>query len=151
MPDQRPVTRLRPALAVLAIALIAVSAAPASAACSVSSPGVAFGNYNALSSAALDGAGDITVNCDLLTSFTVKLSAGGGTIDQRVMSAGTSQLNYNLYTDSARTTVWGDGITGSTISTAGLIVLLTAYGRIPARQNVVAGSYSDSLVITVSY
>lgn len=151
MPDQRQVTRLRLAPAVLAVSLIAVSATPASAACSVSSPGVAFGNYNTLSSSALDGTGDITVSCDMITSFTAKLSAGGGTIDQRVMSAGAAQLNYNLYTDSARTIVWGDGITGSTVSATGLISILTAYGRVPALQNVVAGSYGDTVTITVSY
>lgn len=152
MPEQRPVTRLRLAPAVLATALIAVSATPASAAvCSVSSPGLAFGNYNTLSSSALDGTGDISVSCDLLTSFTVKLSAGSGTIDQRVMTAGTSQLNYNLYTDSGRTTVWGDGITGSTVSATGVAVTLPVYGRIPGLQNVVAASYGDSITITVSY
>lgn len=151
MPDLRPVTRLRVAPAVLALALIAVGATPASAACTVSSPGVAFGNYNTLSSSALDGAGDISVSCDVSTSFTTKLSAGSGTIDQRVMSAGAAQLNYNLYTDSARTAIWGDGITGSTVSATGTAVTLTAYGRIPALQNVVAGSYSDSIIVTVSY
>jgi spore coat protein U-like protein len=146
------VSPLRLAPAVLAVTLIAVSATPASAVtCSVSSPGVAFGNYSTLVSSALDGAGDIGVSCDVSTPFTVRLSAGSGTIDQRVMTAGTSQLKYNLYTDSARTTIWGDGVTGSTVSATGTAVTLTAYGRIPALQNVVAGSYSDSLVITVTY
>lgn len=134
------------------MALIAVSASPASAAvCSVSSPGVAFGSYSTLNSAALEGVGDTSVSCDVSTSFTVKLGAGSGSIEQRVMTAGASQLNYNLYTDSARTAVWGDGFTGSTVSATGDVVTLPVYGRIPARQNVVAGSYGDTVTITVSY
>lgn len=152
MPEQRPVTRLHLRAAVLAAGLIAVSATPASAAvCILSSTGVAFGNYNTLTSSALDGAGDISVSCDVLSSVTVKLSAGSGTIEQRVMTAGTAQLNYNLYTDSGRTTVWGDGITGSTVSATGVLITFPVYGRIPALQNVVAGSYGDSITITVSY
>lgn len=145
-------TRLRLAFAALAGTLIAATAAPASAAtCSVSSPGLAFGSYDALASSSLDGVGNINVSCDVSASFTIALSAGSGSFEQRLMTAGASQLGYNLYTDASRTTVWGDGITGNTVSATGDAVTVSVYGRIPARQNVPAGVYADSITVTVSY
>ena len=148
----RPMTWQKLARAVLACALIAVSASPASAVtCGVSSAGVAFGSYDTLISTPLDGVGTISVNCLLPTPFTVALSAGSGTFAQRQMTAGATQLGYNLYTDATRTIVWGDGISGSTVSASGTSVDLSIYGRVPAGQNVAAGVYSDSIVITVSY
>lgn len=148
----RPMTWQKLARAVLACALIAVSASPASAVtCGVSSAGVAFGSYDTLISTPLDGVGTIAVNCDASTTFTVALSAGSGTFAQRQMTAGATQLGYNLYTDATRTIVWGDGISGSTVSASGTSVDLSIYGRVPAGQNVAAGVYSDSIVITVSY
>lgn len=72
------------------------------------------------------------------------------------MSNGPNTINYNLYTSSAYTTVWGDG-TGSTgsISSTGNGVLtantLTVYGRIPANQYSAANSYSSTITATVIY
>lgn len=144
--------RRRLASATIAFALIAISSAPASAAvCTVSSAGVAFGAYDTLDPSPLDGVGTISVSCDVSTSFTVALSSGSGSFDQRQMTAGTSQLGYNLYTDATRTIVWGDGISGSTVSDTGTAVDLSVYGRIPALQNVVADVYSDSVTVTVSF
>lgn len=152
MRDQRPVTRTPLASALLAGVVIAVSASPASAAiCNVSSAGVAFGNYDTLASTPLDGVGAINVSCDVSTSIVVALSSGSGSFAQRQMTAGTSQLGYNLYTDATRTIVWGDGISGSTVSATGSAIDLSIYGRVPARQNVTANVYSDIVTITVSY
>jgi len=138
--------------ALLAGVVITVSASPASAAtCSVSTAGVAYGSYDTLASTPLDGVGAINVSCDASTSFAVALSSGNGSFAQRLMTAGTSQLGYNLYTDATRTIVWGDGISGSTVSATGTAVDLSIYGRIPAQQNVTAGVYSDTITITVSY
>ena len=148
----RPMTWAHLVRAVLACALLAVSASPASAVtCGVNSAGVAFGNYDTFISTPLDGVGTIAVNCDVSTTFTVALSAGTGSFTQRQMTAGPSQLGYNLYTDATRTIVWGDGISGNTVSATGTSVDLSIYGRVPDGQNVAAGVYSDSIVITVSY
>ena len=67
------------------------------------------------------------------------------------MSGGSATLNYQLYSDAARTTVWGDDTYGNSVSTSGTDVDLSVYGRIPGQQNVPAGSYSDVLTITISY
>jgi len=74
------------------------------------------------------------------------------------MSNGSSQLAYNLYTDSARTSVWGDGSSGTAkVSDGYLLGLFTVakdypvYGRIPELQNAAVGSYLDTVVVTVNY
>lgn len=145
-------TRLCRQSAALAIAVIAVCPAPALATiCSVSSVGVVFGSYDSLTSTPLDGVGVISVDCDVSTSFTVALSSGYGSFAQRQMIAGSSQLGYNLYTDASRTMVWGDGVSAGTVSATGSSLNLSVYGRVPAQQNVAAGTYADSVSITVSY
>jgi spore coat protein U-like protein len=69
-------------------------------------------------------------------------------------SAGDFSLDYNLYRDSARTEVWGDG-TGSTAIHAGvgtgIPVQFNLYGRISGRQNVRADIYNDSVIVTVEW
>jgi len=71
-----------------------------------------------------------------------------------LMTDGSNTLEYNLYTDAGRTTVWGDG-TASSVTAAGTgsgaQQSLTVYGRIPASQSVPAGSYSDTVTATINF
>ena len=138
---------------VLAATLIAFTAT-AHAACSVSSPGLNFGTYDPSSSFDKLGAGTITVNCSLATVYTVNLSTGQGTFVQRTLKNGGSTLNYNLYIDATRLFVWGDGSSSTSVNPGvgtGLDGTFTAYGKMPAKQNVAAGTYTDSVVITVAF
>jgi spore coat protein U-like protein len=66
------------------------------------------------------------------------------------------RLDYNLFLDANRTTIWGDGTGGS--SRSGPImpplltqVTVTVYTRIPARQNVRVGHYTDSITATINF
>ena len=120
--------------------------------CTVNALAVAFGNYDVFSSTDLDGTGRVDVSCSPSASYTVSLGTGGGSYGQREMLSGATILNYNLYTNATRTTVWGDGsgIT-STVSGSGVSASHTVYGRIPARQNKPAGSYTDVIVVTVTF
>jgi spore coat protein U-like protein len=74
-----------------------------------------------------------------------------------MLNAATGELlNYNLYTNSARTTIWGDGSAGTSrltniIWSGGSSFTRTIYGRIPAGQDVGVGNYGDILVITISF
>ncbi len=132
-----------------ALSLAAVS--PAVAACGVNPQGVSFSGYDSLASTALDGTGNINIACDAPTAFTVALGTGAGSFESRRMTGGAEQLGYNLYSDSARQIVWGDGVTSGSVSASGTNVDLPVYGRIPARQNVAAGVYADSVTVTVSF
>lgn len=133
--------------------LLFISASPAQAAiCSASAQSVAFGSYDSLSSSALDGVGTVSVSCDSVTTFTISLSAGTGTYSARKMTSGLDELSYNLYTDSSRVLVWGDGSgSTSTVTASAASGIYTVYGRIPARQNLAAGSFSDTITVTVTY
>lgn len=124
---------------------------------------LSFGTYNPILNTALDSTTTINIRCTNNTPITsVALNGGtaGGSISQRKMQltgATTNKLNYQLYKDTNRSTVWGDGTTGSTytgLTGAGLNtdVTITVYGRIPAgQQTAKPGSYSDSITVTVTY
>lgn len=130
--------------------------------CSVTATSVNFGIYNPLSSVANDSTGTVRVVCTLTValpgSFTVDLSTGGsGSYAARKLRNGTSNLLYNLYTDTTHTQVWGNGTGGSvevSRTFSGLLAIdrsLTIYGRIAAGQNVPAGTYNDTILVTVTY
>ena len=138
--------------------------ADAAVSCSVSATAAAFGNYDPGSSSPVDTTATITMGCSspvtLLMSYNLALSAGSsGSYSARTLQNGASTLQYQIYTDVFRSTVWGDG-TGVTGTVSGLLttaVVLslgaqqTAFGRIPARQNPVPGSFSDSIMITITW
>ena len=135
-------------------ALLALVAQTAHGAhCSASAVGVAFGTYNVFNTADLNSTGSVTVNCNQSsTTFSIALSAGAGTFASRALKNGTAVLSYNLFTDAQRLTIWGDGTAGTvTVSGSGTSASFTVYGKIPARQNVSAGSYGDTIVVTVTY
>lgn len=106
----------------------------------------------------------LTVRCTKNTAYTVALNAGstvGGALSQRLMGNGSDTLQYNLFTTSARDTIWGDG-TSSTATVPGTgaglgvpnAITHTVYGRLvdsAANQAVSAGSYADTVTVTVTY
>jgi spore coat protein U domain-containing protein, fimbrial subunit CupE1/2/3/6 len=120
--------------------------------CTVSVTNVAFGNYDVFASQDTVTTGSVGVSCDSSDSYTISLSAGFGTYTSRVMTSGSSQLDYNLFTDPQRLTIWGDGTSGTaTVSATGTGGTYPVYGLITAKQNVPVGSYSDSITVTVTY
>ena len=146
----------------LAAMLMAFAPTMASAAsCTAGASGVAFGLYNPLSSSANTSTGSVTVTCagvGLLYSYTITLSAGAGSYAQRQLTGTATPLNYNLYTNAGMTSIWGDGTAGtSTVTDSYVLTLGNAaksyplYANMPALQNVAAGAYSDSIIVTVSY
>jgi spore coat protein U-like protein len=121
--------------------------------------GVTFGSYDALSGFNLDSAGSISVTCDKISFVTTTIgpshNSGGFNPRQMRNTASSDLMNYNLYTDAARTVIWGDGTQGTSAPT--VIVrkkrawTRTVYGRIPSRQNVGIGQYSEALVMTINF
>lgn len=120
---------------------------------------LAFGTYNVFSSTPTDGVGSFTYQCSLLQaldSIVINLSTGSsGSYGARTMKLGASSLNYNLFLDAARMTVWGDKTSGT--SNYGPVILtvlpttVQIYGRIPALQNAKAGDYQDTVVVTLLF
>ena len=125
-----------------------------SCACTINIIGVNFGSYDVFNNAASDSTGNIDVNCPSGVGYTIGLSAGNGSYEQRGMRSGTHALKYNLYTAANRKFVWEDSTTsGATLSGSGIgaSVNHVVYGRIPPRQNVRAGSYSDTVNLIITF
>ncbi len=131
----------------------------AEAVCTVSTAPADFGSYNVLLAGATDTQSSITVDCNETPPANVTISIGpspnSGGFDPRQMklSGGGEFINYNLYTDSGRTKIWGDG-SGSTFTVTKKVFkrgpwIATVYGRIPPGQDVSIGSYSETLTVTI--
>ena len=144
------------AMAGSATASMSISATVLSA-CVVTSNSMAFGGYNPTSATPTDATSTLDVICTAGTNYSVGLNAGttaGATVLTRQMTSGANVLSYALYSDSSRSTNWGNtpGTDTPAQTTAGVLPsTFTVYGRIPAQQNVQAGSYADTVTITVSY
>lgn len=132
------------------------------ASCTVAATGITFTAYVSPGGANSDSTGNSAVTCTglgLLVSYTVTLSAGNGTFASRsLVFATTNILSYNMYTDTGRTIVWGDGSAGtSTVSDSYLLSIgsttrnYTVYGRIPGGQNRRGGTYTDTVTMTVTF
>ena len=126
--------------------------------CTVSTSPIAFGNVNPISGSNIDSTGGISVTCTNGTTWTAAAGVGSGTgasFASRRMANGANLLSYNIYTDSGRTTVWGDG-TSSTATVgntgSGSAQSVTIYGRVTSGQiSVPPGSYADTVSVTVTY
>jgi spore coat protein U-like protein len=144
-------------LAICAAAALFSHAAAGASSCSVSATGLAFGIYDTINPVN-NYAVTITVNCNA-AQVSGSLSASAGNSNNQSArqlwytdSHGVRQtLRYNLYTDAARTSVWGTTNTIPVTVGTGKTATVTAYGLIPGNQNVVPGTYSDSIAITLSY
>jgi spore coat protein U-like protein len=131
----------------------------AEAACSLSvTGGVAFGSYNVFSASPLDATTTIAYRCGPQDqNIAVWLSTGtSGTFAYRTLVSGSNVLRYNLYLDAACTLIWGDGTGGSSAyyiadPPKNVWVDLTVYGRAPAGQDVPAGSYTDTITVTLNF
>ncbi len=132
---------------------LAVSATVVNA-CSVSSgAAVAFGNYDPAANADTTASGTFTMQCTNGTNTAILLGQGANAATgspTRQMASGNTTLNYQLYTTSGGSTVW-DGVTGVPQAANGTAQAITVYGKIPRGQAVAAGTYADTVIITLSY
>lgn len=141
-----------PLIMLSGVVLSLICSSPWAASCTLSTSGIAFGGYDPFLSQDVDSVANISVSCDETTSYSIALSTGSGTYDQRVMTSGLHQLLYNLYTDATMNTVWGDGTGHSAmVGDTRLTAIHTVYGRIPARQDAHVGVYNDTIVITLTF
>jgi spore coat protein U-like protein len=171
MSASRQAPRLRNRLArVVALAVIGCVADPASAAlCTAAVPTLSFGSYDVFATSPLVSTTTLSVTCQKVASdpgnvtigFVITLSTGISlSYAQRQMASGNDRIAYNLYTNSARTLIWGDGSGGSSVVTGDMRLTsgapqktntYTVYGQVPASQDAAVGAYSDGVVATISY
>jgi spore coat protein U-like protein len=124
------------------------------ATCILSTTPLAFGTYAGVLS---NSTSTLTMTCTNSTTYNVGLSAGaatGATVTNRSMTGPVSALlGYKLFSNSGRTTNWGNTVGTDTVagSGSGIAQPLTVYGQIPAGQYVRPGSYGDTIVATITY
>jgi len=137
------------------------SFASAFAACTVTTTGINFGNYDVFNSSPLKSTGTITVGCDSSPPTYVTISIGpsptsGGFIPRRMKNSSLADtLSYNVYLDAAGTSIWGDGTGGTNTVFLKNVkknrpVNTTIYAIVPPLQNVSIGTYSDILTVTIT-
>jgi len=150
----------------------AIRESRADADCSVTAVNLNFGAYDPLLAAPDDSAGTVTVTCRSTrkaatrVNYKVTVSNGmnGATPAARQMAAGAGRLGYNVFTDPARSQVWGTGSGGTVVASGAMTVgpgvgngrgtqtvTHTVYGRIPQLQDAVPGTYSDTLLVTLTF
>ncbi|HLC18361.1 MAG TPA: spore coat U domain-containing protein [Thermodesulfobacteriota bacterium] len=145
----------------LASLLILLLPGPARGACSVSSTPINFLGYDVFLASPLDSTGTVTLDCDETPTpdVTVSISQSpnsGGFSPRRMKHAALPDLlDYNLYTESTRVNIWGDG-TGGTSTVSRRVPrnapkALTIYGRVPPLQDAPAGGYLDTLTVTITW
>jgi spore coat protein U-like protein len=151
---------LVPTLAALALLCTGATASAQQMRCSITNAvGPSFGAYDTLSASPRDSAGFISFRCERVGPsdvIVIEISRGQGhSFMPRRMTRRGERLEYNLYLDAARTMIWGDGSRGTSRyqvrPSEGRTESIAIYARIPARQTVVPGSYSDHVVLTVNY
>lgn len=126
--------------------------------CTAGASPLAFGNYDPSATSPTDATTTVTVTCTGNATAVIGLDKGvngtSTTAREMILTGGTSKLNYALYQDAAHTLNWGN--TAGTDTVSGSVTLATpltetVYGRIAAGQTPNAGSYTDTVTVTVTY
>lgn len=93
--------------------------------------------------------------CTKGASVTFKLDLGANEVGpQRKMKLDASNLlNYNLFSDAGNSVAWNETTYPAAVVSAGpsTPITKTIYGVIPGGQDVTAGSYSDTVVLTADF
>lgn len=152
----------------LLFALALIACAPAWAqqtTCTSTGLAINLGTYVSYQSTDLDSAATMNVNCsrkggpaNVTVSVGLGPSSTSGTITARQLRGPVDRLNYNFYRDTSRQLVWGETIGANAVSQTRNIrnnttetFTFTIFGRIHGLQDIAAGAYQDSLLMTVTF
>lgn len=128
------------------------------ATCNLSTTPLDFGTVSGLATAQT-ATGQIGVTCTRGANYVISLSNGinGGTspVARKMVSAGStgSTLIYGVYRDAAHVQPWGQTVGSDTVSGVGIGTQQTimAHGYLPPQGNPTPATYSDTVIVTVSY
>lgn len=102
----------------------------------------------------------LTVSCTNGSASTITLGQGVNAATastdaipaRRALNGTANYLSYALYQDSGDVTIWGNTSgTGLAHTGTGNLDEVIVYASMPGAQNVPAGTYSDSVVATVTF
>jgi spore coat protein U-like protein len=126
------------------------------AVCEVTANDLAFGTYNPKASSPHQVTTQLRATCTPGSTYQVGLNEGtspGATVNQRKMVSGANNLNYQLYSDSARSAIWGNTQGTDTVTGVGtgLVQDHTVFGSVLPAQAIPAGDYSDTITVRVYF
>ncbi len=123
------------------------------AACTLAVTSMNFGTMLTLASP-VDATSTVTATCSASSPYSIKLNDGMNSVGPQLRQLGLAGINvpYALYKDAARTLIWGNTpATQRDATGAGTSQAYTVYGRIPAQSTPPAGTYTDTVIVTVSF
>ncbi|BDG07545.1 Csu type fimbrial protein [Anaeromyxobacter paludicola] len=142
-------------LAAACAAAFATAGTARAASCKVNgATAVSFARYDTFSAARQQLRSTLSYDCAPPASPSLTLSAGSsGNASARYMTrAGSAdRLLYNVYTDAACTSVWSDQPSQAIPGVGDHNQTLSFYTCVPPLQDVSAGSYADTLIVTINF
>ena len=120
--------------------------------CNVSAGNLDFGGVGDLNTI-VDGQSALSLQCTSGTGYTVALDGGlSGATDPtaRKMTMGSQTITYGLYQNNARSAPWGPQATLGGTGTSSTQTI-PVYGRVPVQATPAVGTYSDTIVVSVTY
>ena len=136
---------------------MSVSASVA-AACTVSANSLNFGAVSASSPGGVLATANITVNCQNGSPYSIALGGGNflsGGVRNMALDPNYT-IGYFLYKNNDPMQAWGDGVSLGAVQLGtgtGSNQIFTVYGTttVGSQNPLAAGSYSDSVAVTVSF
>lgn len=128
--------------------------ASVAASCSFGATALNFGNYTGL---LLNVQSVVTVTCTNTTVFNIGLDAGtapGATVTtRRLTGPASATLGYLIFREGTRTYNWGNTVGTDTFVSQGdgASHQYGVFGQLPAAQLPAPGSYSDTIIATITY
>ena len=136
--------------------------------CSGSNTSLSLGVYPSYNASAVDSSGPFTVTCNtgqggggsvsVMVGLGPSFNSGSITTRSMKLTTGADLLDYNLYRDPTRLAVWGQTVGVDTMTQSVNTsnnntgsATFTFFGRINALQDIRAGDYSDTVIITVTF
>ena len=135
-----------------------------SASCTISAATLNFGSLPGTSviAGATNASVNVSVTCTNGSPYSVAMNNGANASgSQRRMTNGTSFINYNLYTDAGRTSLWTTATSSTTCTSTNSCFLGTGngaaqsipvFGQVPAVGSApTASTYTDTVTMTITY
>ncbi len=122
--------------------------------CKVVGGALDFGSYVTGQSKDHEAVGSIDYEGCLIGSVVLELSGGqsGSIADRAMLDGNGKKLKYQIYRDAGYSQVWGQGSGAHSINlTKAGGGSVEVYGRIPGRQSVARGNYSDTVSVTLMF
>ncbi len=132
-----------------------IASATVSTVCALSTTPLTFGEVSL--TGVTNGLASVTATCTEGGAYDIGIDDGLNAVTgQRALVSGANSLNYDLYSDVAYGTRWGNVIGTSTVPGTGNgeDQELAIYGQIAAGQTILADNgvdYEDTVAVTITY